>query len=689
MEQCLAFCTFLLAGTSAAADFTAPEPNMEVIYITSERIPTAQLETPYSVEKITGQEIRRQLYRSVPELFEQVAGVMVQKTSYGQGSPYIRGFTGFRTLMLVDGIRLNNSTFRDGPNQYWNTVDAYSISELELVRGPASALYGADAIGGTVQVFTSKLDPDLPYSDSQVDYFLRHSTAEHSNVARVSASVEGQGNALVAGATYKDFGDLTRGNDMPQPNTGYQERNADIKWATRLNSEWLMTAAAFHTRQDDVPRTHQTIYSTSFAGTTIGDELRRDLTHQRDLVYVRLSAKEPWQWVADASFTLSWHHQEETRERERTRDRFDRQGVNTHTLGLQGQFSSSWQDTRLTYGFESYLDKVDSFSTSNPIQGPVADDAQYQWHGIYLQARKPLTTRLDLLAGVRFNHMRLDADRVSDPETGVAMQLDESWSHTVGNLMFHYKLNDTKVMYAGVAQGFRAPNLSDMTRFDSARTNEFEIPATDLNSEHYNNFSLGLKGTEADFTWEVGAYYMDVRDQIQRVPTGETNEDGEFEITKKNVGDGYVKGLEAQTRYWLSGNWSASAAISYVDGKIDTFPTSAPIVEREYDSRLMPTWLRFGFQYLSSDQLWTASGDWILVDRADRLSSRDQSDTDRIPPGGTPGYGVINLRAGYQFKPELTLYIALENLLDKDYRIHGSGQNEAGRNWIVGLSGTF
>jgi hemoglobin/transferrin/lactoferrin receptor protein len=58
----------------------------------------------------------------VPESLAREPGVMVQKTAHGQGSPYLRGFTSQRTLFLIDGIRLNNSVFREGPNQYWNTV---------------------------------------------------------------------------------------------------------------------------------------------------------------------------------------------------------------------------------------------------------------------------------------------------------------------------------------------------------------------------------------------------------------------------------------------------------------------------------------------------------------------------------------------------------------------------------------
>jgi outer membrane receptor protein involved in Fe transport len=77
--------------------------------------------------------------RTLPDLLEGAPSVMVQKTGYAQASPYLRGFTGFRTLFLIDGVPLNNSTFRDGPNQYWNTVDPYACETVELLLGPSSA----------------------------------------------------------------------------------------------------------------------------------------------------------------------------------------------------------------------------------------------------------------------------------------------------------------------------------------------------------------------------------------------------------------------------------------------------------------------------------------------------------------------------------------------------------------------
>lgn len=96
----------------------------EGITVIASRCKTEIFNSPYIVDLIEIEDIKsRLLSGTLPEIFSEEPSIMVQKTSQGQGSPFIRGFTGFRTLFLIDGIRLNNSAFRDGPNQYWNTVD--------------------------------------------------------------------------------------------------------------------------------------------------------------------------------------------------------------------------------------------------------------------------------------------------------------------------------------------------------------------------------------------------------------------------------------------------------------------------------------------------------------------------------------------------------------------------------------
>ena len=90
---------------------------------------------PYTVQRVEQERI--EFIRSVPQILDDVPGVLVQETGTGQGSPFIRGFTGFRTLFLTDGIRLNNSTFRTGPNQYAGTIDALATESVEVVKGPS------------------------------------------------------------------------------------------------------------------------------------------------------------------------------------------------------------------------------------------------------------------------------------------------------------------------------------------------------------------------------------------------------------------------------------------------------------------------------------------------------------------------------------------------------------------------
>ena len=107
--------------------------------------------TPWSTDRMEVKEIGTET-RSMPEVLNGLPSVIVQKTALGQSSPYIRGLTGYHNLLLVEGIRLNHSAMRSGPNQYWSTVEMLRSERIEVVRGSNGIIHGADAIGGVVNL---------------------------------------------------------------------------------------------------------------------------------------------------------------------------------------------------------------------------------------------------------------------------------------------------------------------------------------------------------------------------------------------------------------------------------------------------------------------------------------------------------------------------------------------------------
>ncbi|MEC7777134.1 MAG: TonB-dependent receptor [Planctomycetota bacterium] len=660
------------------------------------------VDVPSTVEALSEDYlVRRRAYRTLPEALAEVPGVLVQKTSRGQGSPYIRGFTGFRTLLLVDGIRLNHAAMRSGPNQYWGTVDPLALDRIEIFKGPASVLYGSDAIGGTVNAISRSpvvLDsPDYRGADGYRLY-LRHSTAERSFTSRYEYNrALTRNSAALLGVTSRDFGNLQTGGDTGSlPETGYDELDGDAKVVFYPTEDLEVVLALQSVKMNDAPRTHSTIHSRSYRGTTIGSDLKRDFDQRRRLAYIQANWEPTSPGLLDrVTLSLSNHQHDETEKRISSNGRLRRQGFHDDVFGsfIQGESESSLG--LLTLGVEYYRDSIDSFFSEFEVdgslrverpRGPIADDATYDLLGIYAQDVFSLSDRLELTAGGRLNYASADA-AVVDPDptdTNAIDPVSEDFSAAVGSLRATYRLEDGWSLYGGVSEGFRAPNLSDLTRFDVSRSGELEVPAPRLEPEEYTSLELGARWFRDDLEAYAAVHHNFIEGLIVRSPTGDVI-DGLPVVTKENSADGFVRGIELGGSWLVAQRWSLFGALAWLDGETDNPTTGNP----EPLSRLMPLTGLLGIRWVSEDDTWWVEGTLTMVKGQDKLSARDAGDTQRIPPGGTPGFSVISIRGGKELFEDCDLFLGLENIADKDYRNHGSGQNEPGLNAIMGLDWKF
>jgi hemoglobin/transferrin/lactoferrin receptor protein len=684
-------------ASDAEADIVRPAE----IVVTATRTAVDPERLPYVSHTVEEERLRTERSpRSLPQALVELPSVMVQQTAQGQESPFLRGFTGFRTLLLVDGIRINNSTFREGPNQYWGLVDPLAIGRIEAVMGPSSVLYGSDAIGGTVNAITLE---DFA-SGFHPGVYYRYASAEDSHTVRGDARGRaGERLSYTGGVTWRDLGDVSGGRDIgEQPHTGFEALSGDAKIVHDVSRRLKLTAVFQAMDHFDVPRTHSTIHAVSFHGTTVGTDIQRDLDQERRFVYLRSEWMPEADWLEKLEFTVSYQGWSEEEERITGAGVTQDQGFDVHTAGIGAVATSPSPVGTWTYGVEYYGDCVeDSFrvdrnpdGTINQVRprGPVANDARYDLLGAFIQDEVKPIDRLSLILGGRYNHARARADGedidTSSTDALTFEDLDESWDTLVGSGRMIVEATENLSPFAGISQGFRAPNLSDLTRFDIARSGEQEIPATNLDPEYYTSFEGGLRGRWASWGFTAAYYYTDIRDMIVRFPTGDTTPAGNAIVTKDNIGDGYVQGVDLFADWSFHPGFTLFGNFSWTDGKVEnlvslTEKSSEPI------SRLPPVAFLLGLRWTSENGRAWIEGTGRLVLEQDRLSPDDERDTERIPPGGTPGYYLLGLRGGVRLTERITLFAGVENITDQDYRVHGSGVTSPGTSFVGGTEVRF
>ena len=660
--------------------------------VTGARHDQRLIDSPRQIAVVTREDLRRRNYRSTADALSDVVGVFVQETNDGGGSPIIRGLVGNQILILVDGIRLNNSSYRLGPNQYLNTIDLNQIERIEVVRGAGSVLYGSDALGGVVNIITRAAGREAGTGRIGMRWFSRLSSANMGAIGRAEVSSQAATVGVIGGVTLKRFGALRGGRDTGvQVLSGYDEWDGDAKVRFELAAHQDLTVAAQRVSQRHIQRADVV---------AAGSDLKWMWDPAtRGLVYAHYTVRELRGLLEQASVTVSYQHQTEHYQRIATpTPTIEARHIDqTRSLGANVLFTSPVGLRHLlTYGMDAYGDRIASERTDVSLttgdglvgKGTLADGARYRSVAIFLQDEVDVHARLRLNFGTRYSSFQPHAV-VSDPSTGPLL-IDSEQHAVTSSVRALFRLTSALDIVGGVGQGFRAPNIDDLSILGRVG-NRFEVPNPALEPESSVNLEAGVRLRRLGGT-VTGTYFLSEIDGLIQREAGtfagkafdDSNGDGVRStgepsiFQRQNAGRARIHGVELEARARLTPHWTIAGMVVRTIGTEQI--TGEPL------RRIPPTHGRAVLGWVSG-RCW-ADAYSVFASRQTRLAPGDLTDV-RIPAGGTPGFLTLNTRGGLRVNEALQLTVGLENLTNRSYRTHGSGIDAAGTNAILGVDWMF
>jgi len=633
--------------------------------------------------------------RSTPEALFDAPGVFVQKTNHGGGSPIVRGMIGPQVLITVDGVRLNNSVYRSGPLQYLNLVDPLALSQIEVLRGPGSVLYGSDAMGGVVALSTHQ--PPSPRSlEGGGRLLLRYGSADQqgSIYSHARAGVAGAG--VVVGASFKRFEDLDGGRELGvQPYSGYQHSSALARATYQLELGELgrldLNAGYLMARVADAGRTDKLVDKQSL----------QIYDNDDDLAYAR-AGLALWPLRTRVELTLSYQQFFERKDNIAVEEDLAtevstvRDEIEVHTIGGDLQLATRLLDNRLrfVYGGMWYRDLVGAEQWRR--------ERNQDWRESSVLSYPPGSTydNLGLFALISGDALRFESGHLLRPSGGyrlhgmrgeapVRADLPAVEFMHLGHVFsagLQYLYSDLATVAFTFSQGFRAPNLNEAVMLgDTGKF--FHIPNDQLGPERSDTFELLARARLGRLTMSGSGYVSLLHDLIKR---DDAEWEGQAEVGNKRVaqnvngGEGLLWGVDGLVALDIAHGFSVRGHATYTLGdELIEAEESVPL------TRIPPLFgqavLRYDYRENSS---WRGFAETYVRGAAmqDRLSAEDEKDA-RIPEGGTPGWWTWNVRAGVAVQEHLRVTLGVENLLDETYRYHGSGIFAPGSSVILTIQG--
>jgi hemoglobin/transferrin/lactoferrin receptor protein len=730
------------------------------------------------------------------QALKEEAGVLAQQTTASQGSPILRGFTGQRNLYLIDGVRYNTAAWRDGPSQYLAWLPASDVDHIEIVRGPASAQYGSDALGGTVGVFGPSLSWSGP-SRMNGTVGLTLGSANEFRTSDVAAGYMRERVSFRGSASLGSVGDLRAGQGLDShsavtrflgipssvvgdtlEHTGYSTKAFSGALRFQTGAGRGVSLSYRRSDQDDAHRYDQEIGGNGRYRSEFGPQ-------ELDFGFVRFeSARQAF--FDEVTATMSVNRQADGRlEQARPGQRIDSQVNTTTALGYSAQGTRNWSDRfRSMVGGEFFDETIDGSRTLYEPNGStvrarpdIPDGTTYSTVGLYVQQGADLIPNtLSVRGGLRYGHFRFKSER--DAALGVPEQ-DIPASDTTFNANAVYAARPNLTFTFSVSRGFRAANAFDFGAIGLSGGAGFEISpqravelggvrgSTDgatavttgeaiggLDPERLLAYEAGARWHSSRVSASLTAFDLEFHDAIERrtliFPSSIVGQDlagylvirqddqnrayvaGEARpiVTRVNVSRSRIRGYEAETNIRLASMVRARAWASMARGtELETGLPRRRMAPGMGGATL--TWQPVGGR-------WWVEGTAIAATKQDRLSDGDIGDArigaSRTPASiasffngtavdrglvasgllvstgetlaqvqarvlgtsplsamftATPGFVAFGARGGVRLGRHLDLTLIGENLGDRNYRLHGSGVDEPGINFVARLRARF
>ncbi|MGE0351594.1 MAG: TonB-dependent receptor plug domain-containing protein [Gemmatimonadales bacterium] len=680
----------LTAQQPATRDTTGKRIELETITVTATRNEKRVFATPAPVSVVDSSTLRRQMINSASDLFRDLPGLDVTGVGPSQTRPSIRGQRGQRILLLEDGIRMNNSRRQQDFGELPSLVDPSQIERVEVVRGPASVLYGTDAIGGVVNLIT--LRP--PFSGpSGIHGSVGYQYSSSYDLNRPTGMVSGRMGRLGfrLGATHRQsqsytapsgsFGDLTLARDTRVHDTGVEDQAYDAQLGYALSPTQQVEARYERYQARDAgfgyvnpsdwgsqggdpfiqilyPSQFVDRYSASYRASGIGLPIADKLnftsyyqSNQRTLhqnIFIPFGNGAP----PDAGVQVN------------TRNYTD-----LNTLGLRAEATKVIAGKHLlTYGFDAFRDHSENtdfnrtavvgFGPPQVTQDstPQIPNATYRSAGVFVQGDLTLTDRLSVILGSRYQDVHASPNATPGIQTLPQAGTDRT---VVGAANVLYRLTDNLNLVAAVGRGFRSPNLVE--RFFNGPTPEgsgYQSANPALKPETSINVDLGAKYRYRGLYLEAFVFRNEVHDGIRIAPTGDSVS-GFPEYQNVNIDKLRYTGVELLADLNLIHGFSIGGNYTHLSSK-DVLDPGNPVGET-YSSKIIGH-----LRYRSPEgRFW---GEYTL-----RHNGRQKDVTLGTSPVGPalPAFTVQDIRAGARlfnsgpFSHAIT--VSVENLTDRLY----------------------